>query len=581
MAAFAGPLPAMATDVEDAAPAAGAKADAKATPDFSPDEVDQVSVWVGEEGGKTKARGPGNSNPRAADPRPPTLSISSLPHFTQIRSALLAWYDRSHRILPWRRNPHSSVAGSAEGGARLDAPLNEFAYGVWVCEVMSQQTQLERVKAYWTAWMARWPTVEALAAASEEDVRAAWAGLGYYRRARFLLEGARQVVSDLGGRFPMSVDGLRKIKGIGPYTASAIASIAGGVRSAVVDGNVVRVLARLRAVGGDPKTKAAEEAWARLADALVDPARPGDFNQAVMELGATVCVPAGAPACGACPVRSLCAARAGADAGGPAVTDFPGKAAKAKQRPAAVDVAVLELVRPESPGDPLVLLTQRPEGGLLAGLWEFPTVDVAVDGESGQPSVGPAARRAALDTHLARLLGRPLPPRRGGSSDTKGEEGDAHDDVLLRRAPVGELTHVFSHIRLALAVEHVVLSARGVATDPAPAVGEPGEAAYRPATRWVPASAMGDEPVSSSVAKCWRLAASGGGAARSSTKRSAVGGGSGPLKAGGPPPPGGGIKRFFQVKPAAAGAPPSAGGGGGGGVVKKEEEAEEVKAEAL
>jgi len=509
----------------------------------------------------------------------------------QVRTALLAWYDANHRILPWRRNPHSTVPGAAGGGAPLDAPLHAFAYGVWVCEVMSQQTQLDRVKAYWASWMARWPTVEALAAASEEDVRAAWAGLGYYRRARFLLEGARQVVADLGGRFPMSVDGLRAIKGIGPYTASAIASIAGGVRTAVVDGNVVRVLARLRTVGGDPKTKTAEATWARLADALVDPARPGDFNQAVMELGATVCVPAGAPACAACPLAGMCAAKAGADAGGPLATDFPGKAAKAKQRPAAVDVAVLELVRPESLDDPLVLLTQRPEGGLLSGLWEFPTVEVPVDEQTGDPVPGAAARRAAVNAHLAALLGRPLPATKkksegagvgghGAAASPPPPPPSPSDDgaLLLRRARVGALTHAFSHIRLALDVEHVVLRAAGVATDPTPALGSPGRGGwaaaaggYRPAMRWVPAASMADEPVSSSVAKCWRLVASGGGAARSSAKRAAAAGAdggpsAGPLKAGGAPPPGGGIKRFFQVK-----AP---------GVKQEEEEAKKEEEEA-
>lgn len=484
-------------------------------------------------------------------PRPPPPSTTPP---SQIRSALLAWYDASHRLLPWRRNAHSVVPDAAAGGAPLDLPTNQFAYGVWVCEVMSQQTQLDRVKAYWTAWMARWPTVTALAAASEEEVRAAWAGLGYYRRARFLLEGARDVAGRLGGAFPADDHAaLLKIPGIGPYTASAIASIAGGVRTAVVDGNVVRVLSRLRAVGGDPKAATALATWARLADALVDPARPGDFNQAVMELGATVCVPAGAPACGSCPVAALCAAKAGEEAGGEKVTDYPAKAAKAKQRAEGVDVCVVELSPADGGGEPLVLLTQRPEGGLLAGLWEFPSVPVAVS-EEGVATAPAAARRAAVDAHLAALLGAPL-PRAAAAKQQESEAAPSPPPPfrVLRRAPVGSLTHVFSHIKLGLSVESVRLAAAGpLPTGPTPAVGEPGEPGYTPAMRWLPKSAMAAEPVSSSVAKCWRLVASGGGAGgRSSAKRAgAPGGGSGgPTTAGGPAPAGGGIKRFFQPQP--------------------------------
>jgi len=425
---------------------------------------------------------------------------------------------------------------------------------------MSQQTQLERVKSYWTAWMARWPTVETLAAASDEDVRAAWAGLGYYRRAKFLLDGARDVAGRLEGVFPATDHAaLLKIPGIGPYTASAIASIAGGVRTAVVDGNVVRVLARLRADGRDPKAGASVAHWAALAGALVDPARPGDFNQAVMELGATVCTPAGAPACGDCPIAGACAARAGEAAGGVPASAYPSKAAKARQRLEGVDVCVLEFAPPAPAPEPLVLLTQRPEGGLLAGLWEFPSVAVAVDGE-GVPTGSPAARRAAVDARLAALLGAPLPAPPAATGVGGGGAAPAAPSPfrLMRRAPVGSLTHVFSHIRLGLHVESVRLGvvdggegegAPSISTDPSPARGEPGDQNYLPPMRWVPRSAMAGEPVSSSVAKCWRLVTSGGGAGgKSSAKRAGAPGASkGPTTAGGAAPPGGGIKRFFQA----------------------------------
>ena len=327
---------------------------------------------------------------------------------------------------------------------------------------MAQQTQLDRVKQYWKAWMQKWPTVADLAVANEDDVRAAWAGLGYYRRAAFLLKGARYVATLPGGAFPTDEAGLRDIPGVGPYTAAAVSSIACGARAAVVDGNVIRVLARLRALGGDPKATASAKLHASLATQLLDPDRPGDFNQAVMELGAMVCVPSGAPACGACPVAAQCAALSaqkahtatgGTPGAGPKVTDYPAKTEKAAKREETVDVCVVEVVNgggegaaPEAtPADasaatptpgaasaPRLLLTKRPEGGLLAGLWEFPTVPVPA-------GAGPAERRAAVDAHVGRLLGRPLPGSPGAPAGR-----------VLRRASVGEVVHVFSHIRMTL-----------------------------------------------------------------------------------------------------------------------------------
>ena len=193
----------------------------------------------------------------------------------QIRASLLEWYDANHRVLPWRRNPHSKLPkkekkkkengakeeeedADGEQGAPLDLPLERFIYGVWVCEVMSQQTQLDRVKGYWRSWMRQGPDVASLAAATEDEVREAWAGLGYYRRAAFLLKGAKYVAEELGGEFPREEAGLQKIPGVGAYTSAAIASIACGRRVAVVDGNVVRVLSRLRALAvADPKAAAA------------------------------------------------------------------------------------------------------------------------------------------------------------------------------------------------------------------------------------------------------------------------------------------------------------------------------------
>jgi A/G-specific adenine glycosylase len=224
-----------------------------------------------------------------------------------------------------------------------------------------------------------------------EEVNEAWAGLGYYRRARFLLEGARFVMDALGGALPHTAAGLLRIPGIGAYTAAAVASIAFGEREAAVDGNVIRVLARLRCISADPKGSAAQRLFARVAGEVLDPARPGDFNQAMMELGATICVPNAAPECGACPVAAWCGAYAAVKAhaaGGdgvpeagskaPAVTDYPAKSAKAAKREECMAVAVVHL----QPANAF-LLAKRPEGGLLAGLWELPMAQVRACGWRG------------------------------------------------------------------------------------------------------------------------------------------------------------------------------------------------------
>jgi A/G-specific adenine glycosylase len=202
-----------------------------------------------------------------------------------IRRALSAWYRRSARDLPWRRT--------------------KDPYGVWVSEVMLQQTTVATATPRWRRFLSRFPDVGALARASEREVLAEWSGLGYYARARNLHRAARTVAA--AGSFPGSAASLRRLPGVGPYTAAAVASICFGEAAAVVDGNVVRVLSRLFALRVDPKTPRGLARIRERADALLEPASPGDFNQAVMELGATVCTPR-APACGACPLRRFCAA---------------------------------------------------------------------------------------------------------------------------------------------------------------------------------------------------------------------------------------------------------------------------------
>ena len=256
---------------------------------------------------------------------------------------LLAWYDRDRRALPWRAPP----------GARADP------YLVWLSEIMLQQTTTATVAPYFRRFIARWPTVHDLAAASLDEVLHAWQGLGYYARARNLHACARVVSHDFGGRFPTEEEGLLRLPGVGPYTAAAIAAIAFERPASAVDGNVERVLARLYEVN-EPLPKA-KGRLRSLAATLVPRRRPGDFAQALMDLGATLCLPR-RPECGRCPWRDACEAHASAR-----VDELPRRAAKA-ERPTRRGVAFWAVRR-----DGSVLLRRRAERGLLGGMMEVPS----------------------------------------------------------------------------------------------------------------------------------------------------------------------------------------------------------------
>ncbi|WP_296762765.1 A/G-specific adenine glycosylase [Sediminimonas sp.] len=260
---------------------------------------------------------------------------------------LLAWYDAHARDLPWRVGPAART-----GGARPDP------YAVWLSEVMLQQTTVAAVAGYYHRFMARWPDVTALAAAKDADVMAEWAGLGYYARARNLLKCARAVVADHGGRFPDTRAGLLALPGIGPYTAAAIAAIAFDRPEAVVDGNVERVMARLH--DHRAPLPGAKRALGDMAATLTPDDRPGDYAQAVMDLGATVCTPRN-PACGICPWRRACAARAAGTA-----AELPRKTPK-KPKPLRLGHAYVGRRR-----DGAWLLERRPDHGLLGGMLGWP-----------------------------------------------------------------------------------------------------------------------------------------------------------------------------------------------------------------
>jgi A/G-specific adenine glycosylase len=279
-----------------------------------------------------------------------------------LQEALLHWYDGQKRDLPWRH--------------RRDA------YAIWVSEVMLQQTQVAVVLRFWAAFLERFPTLESLAAAPLDSVLAAWSGLGYYARARNLHRAAAAVVERHGGALPPSATALAELPGFGRYTVGAVASIAFGLPEPVVDGNVARVLSRLFAVRGRPGMPERERLLWTLATRLVAPRRPGDWNQALMELGATVCRVT-RPACLLCPLRRDCEALALGE-----VERIPPPRLAPERKQLRLAVAV---VRRRG----RVLLARRPARGLFGGLWELPAVEVSL-----------AAGPAEVQTLLAALLGQ-------------------------------------------------------------------------------------------------------------------------------------------------------------------------------
>ena len=302
---------------------------------------------------------------------------------TDIRARLLDWYDANARDLAWRVGPADHASG-----ARADP------YRVWLSEVMLQQTTVPHATPYFLDFIRRWPTVGDLAAAADDEVMAAWAGLGYYARARNLLACARAVSRDHGGAFPDTEAGLLALPGVGAYTAAAVATIAFDRPANVVDGNVERVIARLYAV--EAALPASKPELKALAAALVRPERPGDWAQALMDLGATICRPR-QPLCDRCPLTDGCAARR---AGQPET--YPRKTAKA-ERPHRQGVAFV-LTRNGEVG-----LVRRPAKGLLGGMLALPTGAWAAqaDGLAGAPSAAdwrPAGQIDHVFTHFSLTL---------------------------------------------------------------------------------------------------------------------------------------------------------------------------------
>jgi A/G-specific adenine glycosylase len=335
---------------------------------------------------------------------------------------LLAWYDRHRRALPWR----------AEPGERSDP------YRVWLSETMLQQTTVKAVAPYYARFLARWPDLVALAAASLDEVLAVWAGLGYYARVRNLHACARALVERHGGQFPTSESALRELPGIGAYTAAAIAAIAFDQAATPVDGNIERVIARLHAVAAPLPAGKAE--IARYARALTPARRAGDFAQALMDLGATICTPK-TPACALCPWNAACVAHGRGEA-----ELFPIRAPKreGQLRRGAAFVA--------RRADDCVLLRTRPSSGLLGGMTEVPTTAWAADFDD----------RKAL-----------------------GEAPRFSSPVAWRKMP-GVVRHVFTHFPLELTVYRTEI---------------PRQAAPPPGTRWIGIARLGGEALPSLMRK--------------------------------------------------------------------------------
>ena len=354
------------------------------------------------------ARGPATKAIRPDCP-PPLDAVQN------IGRRLLAWYDQNRRDLPWRARP----------GERSDP------YRVWLSEIMLQQTTVAATIPYYQRFLARFPTVEALAAADLDETLRLWAGLGYYARARNLHACARAVADRHGGHFPRELAELRALPGIGDYTAAAIAAIAYETCVVPIDGNVERVVARLFAIGETlPRGKPAIR---RAAEQLAPQGRPGDFAQALMDLGATVCTPR-QPACPRCPLRAECAASRGGEP-----EAFPVKEAKrqGRLRRGAAFVVLRE--------DGCVLARTRPASGLLGGMTEVPTTDWTHDFNEEQAR---ADAPALLRAHPPRRRAREGSRLQGGGV---GRQRSSPLVAAWQRIP-GVVRHVFTHFPLELAV---------------------------------------------------------------------------------------------------------------------------------
>jgi A/G-specific adenine glycosylase len=305
------------------------------------------------------------------------LISADAPTTNRFRRALLVWYRASKRDLPWRRT---------------DDP-----YRIWLSEIMLQQTRVAAAIGYYQRFLERFPTIESLAAARLEEVLRSWAGLGYYTRARNLHRAAQEIIARYAAKFPRAWEEVIALPGIGAYTAAAILSIAYGAPHAVLDGNVARVIARLDAIRGDLRAPRRWNALTARAQQLADPAAPADWNQSMMELGATICLPK-SPRCEICPVRRFCRAYALGLTG-----SIP--AARRKRAPENVTLAVAVLLDPR--GRTLLVRPTADEAALFSRMWQFPSVVGAESASARSRDIAKddSALRTSLAKHVRLSLG--------------------------------------------------------------------------------------------------------------------------------------------------------------------------------
>ncbi|KAK7683526.1 hypothetical protein QCA50_013360 [Cerrena zonata] len=408
-----------------------------------------------------------------------------------LRKALLEWYSKVHetRGMPWRKPYDSSLGPEAR---------SQRAYEVWISEIMLQQTQVATVKPYYNAWMEKFPSIRDLAASDIDTVNGSWKGLGYYSRAARLLNGAKKVVNELGGRLPDNAKDMEsKIPGVGRYSAGAICSIAYNECVPVLDGNVHRLLSRVLALHALPKAKQSLDVLWNGATSMVEGSdRPGDLNQALIELGSTVCKVRD-PSCETCPLRQWCRAHKCQNAGDKGlsgvnthdvpdieelcsiceplphsvtVTMFPMKAERKKAREELDIVNVIEWRPDARSNERWFLLVRRPEGGLLAGLHEFPTkADVSSTISPASMSSIPSELLSDLLTKQPRsLVGHHESSDESSSTKPAGPPPEVKDGdiTIVKIKPAGDVLHIFSHIKKTYRIQWVLLEGGGTVPPP-------------------------------------------------------------------------------------------------------------------
>lgn len=314
------------------------------------------------------------------------------------QETFLTWYHKEKRNLPWR--------------------ATNDPYAIWISEIMLQQTRVETVIGYFYRFMEQFPTIQDLAAAEEQKLLKVWEGLGYYSRARNLKAAAQQIVAEFDGEMPQSIEEIRSLKGIGPYTAGAIGSIAFGLPEPAIDGNVMRVVSRLFCIEADIAKASSRRPFDEAMRTIISPDEPGEFNQALMDLGSRICTPT-TPKCEECPISQYCLAYAENRQ-----TDFPVKSKKAEPKDVYYIAGAIE-------DQGSFLLVQRPETGLLASMWHFPLVEVTKEQYEALQRTWAKEEQLQLD-----LIA----------------EDDALEifpdlPVVWQKRHFGEITHIFSHLK--------------------------------------------------------------------------------------------------------------------------------------